>query len=140
MFGKINLGYGGVEVTEDSINILTKPQPMSSTDGVQYEEVTCKRVQSSQLSYVAQFLSSITSGSVYVEPLDVGLRGMFQDVTFRVSGEYFLHVMVGDGGILYTTLIQPTSDGGISPIKFTYEGEIMEGFFSEIKMDITNLF
>ena len=42
MLGKISMGYGGVEITDEGLNILTTPQPLSTTDGVQFDIETSK--------------------------------------------------------------------------------------------------
>lgn len=139
MYCKVNIGYGGVEVSDKGVNIITEPQPLSTNDGICFEPETDKVKQMLNLSHMYKFLDTICFEQVYVEPLQVGMRGFLYDVSFMINHEYYLHVLMDMGDNIYPVLIR-NDKGEINPIKFTYEGEVMEKFFDEVKLDINNLF
>lgn len=139
MYCKVSMGYGGVEVSDKGFNIITKPQPFSSDDGICFEQETDKVKQMKNLSHMYKFLDAICFEQVYVEPLQVGMRGFLYDVSFMINHKYYLHVLMDMGDNTYPVLIR-NDKGEINPIKFTYEGSVMEKFFKEVKVDIYNLF
>lgn len=140
MKGKISLGYGGVEITDEGVmNIITKPCPLNTTEGYQFETPKDKLGQMKNLGKVVEFLQTTFYDQVYVKPVEAGYLGTWKDVKFLVGGEFLLHVQQVEDGSLLTTLA--VEDGGDwSIIKFTYEGVLLNNFFNEIKKDITDIF
>lgn len=139
MYCKVSMGYGGVEVSDRGFNIITEPQPLSTNDGVCFEQETDKVKQMLNLSHMYKFLDTLCFESVYVKPMQVGMRGFLYDVSFMINHEYYLHVLMDMGDNVYPVLIR-SDKGEINPIKFTYEGSVLTKFFDEIKVDINHLF
>ncbi|CAL9959759.1 hypothetical protein VPHF99_0048 [Vibrio phage F99] len=135
MFGKVCLNYGGVVITENGLDVVTEDCEMSTNDGVQFDIEEDKVEQVKNLSYMVEFLQDVFFNQPYVEPVQVGTRGDLSDVIFEINEKYFLHVLMETNGNIYPVLLRPSGEG-CSPVKFSYEGEVMDQFFSEVRKDV----
>lgn len=134
MNNKISMGYGGVEFTDKGFNILTTPQPLKSEDGIFVEGLPDKVQQMMNLALMQQFLDAVLFERVYVEPVTVGQAGPVYSAAFMVNN-YVLQVTM-DGEDLYPALIPNVEDPKQQPIKFSYDGDQLDNFFSEIRKDL----
>jgi hypothetical protein len=140
MLGKINMGYGGVEINDDHLNIVTKTCPMKSEDGFTVKEEKDKIIQLQNIKYMTEFIEDCLLQPAFVKPVEIrGYdRGAYM-VSFMVAYKYVLSVVYDSKkGNLYPSLFLPKEGGG-KMLKFSYEGETTDYFFKEIKKDIRSL-
>jgi hypothetical protein len=136
MNSKISMGYGGVEFLDGKgFNIITKPTPLKSEDGLVVGEVTCGVVKMENLTFMHKFLDEILFERVYVKPVEVATGGGVSSASFLVNGKFFLNVIADTNGGVHPSLMKDKD----SILKFSYEGDTLERFFDEIRKDIEDI-
>lgn len=138
--GIVSMGYGGIEINEDHINLITKRCEIKSKDGYQVKEEKNKVKQMENIHYMIRFLQDSMVLGVYVEPLQVKIfdEGM-SEVMFLVDGQYYLNVNMTNDHRLIPVLFYTDDTGEIRMLKFSYEGDLLEWFFTEIKKDMIEI-
>lgn len=139
MYGKVSMGYAGIEVSEEGINILTKPHPLSRTCGIGVKPETDKVEQTRNIKAMVNFLQEAILDKPWVEPCQFTYYGALVDVVFLVNDSIYISVMMDSKRELLPTLLSNDSNGSLCLIKFTYEGDLMNYFFSEIRRDIEDI-
>lgn len=140
VIGQVNMGYGGVEIKEDCLNIITKKCKIKNDYGYQIKEEKNKIKQMENLSHMTRFLQDSMVPSVYVEPLQFKVfTGGVYEVMFLVDNQYCLNVLMMEDGVMLPALFYTSENGEHRLLKFSYEGDALEWFFGEIKKDILKI-
>ena len=141
MYGKVEMGHSGVEVTEDGINLITQRCPLTNNDGYNIEEQTNPYEISKDQGCMLKFLEVVLVGSYHIMPIDAGYLGELKDVKFLVNEQYILHVVVDTKENIYPMLVREGDvNGEIHAIKFTYSGEAMDSFFNNVLDYVEDIF